>query len=234
MLMAVLRIQPRIVMRLATLAVVVVILAHVVLVFGFHYYLGHASVAGLVTRFDLNLEANVPTFVSTSLLLCATSLLALIATTLRRRRDPHAVHWLVLTAVFASLALDEAAQLHDLLSPVTAQLLGSYGLPRFNWVIPATGFAAALAVAFIPFLSRLASRTRNLFILAGILYVGGAAGMEVGGGAWIERFGGEGHRGAAFHLILTVEETLEYAGVLVFIHALLGHLARDVLSLIHI
>jgi len=59
-------------------------------------------------------------------------------------------------------------------------------------------------------------------VLAAIVYVAGAAGIEIVE-ALVDRLSGS----FSFSLLTIVEETLEMAGLVIFIHALLSHL-KDV------
>lgn len=73
------------------------------------------------------------------------------------------------------------------------------------------------------FRSKLPRRSRWLFVLAGALYVGGALGVEALSGRqeWLH-----GGHTAGYHAVITVEELLEMAGLVVFIFALLDYIGR--------
>lgn len=92
----------------------------------------------------------------------------------------------------------------------------------FTWVIPGMVVVAVLAIYFVRFLWRLPPNTRQAFVVAGTLFVGGAIGVEILGG-W---YGGlHGMANLTYSLFATVEESMEIVGVIVFIHALLEYLA---------
>lgn len=183
---------------------------------------GHDYVHGLVPLVDLAGEANLPTWFSTAALLACALLLALIAAV--RQGDRFRRHWAGLALGFLYLSADEAARLHELLiAPVRAALHAS-GPFHFAWVIPALALVAVAALAYLPFLRALPADTRRRAIVAAALYLGGAVGMEMVGGAWLERFGDD----AVYAVAVALEETLEMLGAAAFVSALLHYIRRHV------
>ena len=81
-----------------------------------------------------------------------------------------------------------------------------------------------LAIGFLLFFRSLPAETRRQFPVAGAIFLGGAIGAEVIGGAYVssERGGDD----AVYRVITTVEELLEMLGIVVFLQALLSYLAR--------
>jgi hypothetical protein len=61
-------------------------------------------------------------------------------------------------------------------------------------------------------------------VLAGLVFVGGAVGLEALGGWYVDRFGREE---PGYGLLVTVEELLEMLGVAAFIYAVLRHLVAE-------
>jgi hypothetical protein len=61
-------------------------------------------------------------------------------------------------------------------------------------------------------------------MVAATLFIGGALGFELVGGRWVELHGKEN---LTCSMIATVEESLEMAGVIVFIYALLKYIAEN-------
>lgn len=189
------------------------------------HYTGYDGVA--IRLFYVDFERNVPTFFAVVLLLGASVLLGIITCSRRRASKPDWVPWAVLCAGFFVMALDEAAAVHERLVDPLRGLLGDgpYGVFYYAWVVPAIGLVVLLGVYFIPFLARLPRETRAQFLIAATLFVGGAVGIELAGGAFAE-WRGTGNLGYA--LIVNVEEGLEMAGSVVFIHALLRFMAVHV------
>jgi hypothetical protein len=172
--------------------------------------------------FWLDSEANLPTWYSSTLLLVAAALLFLqFRHSANGRRD---YGWLILSVGFLLMAVDEASQLHDLLTPVARAWFEPRDLLSFGWVIFATPLAALVALYMIPFLLRQPLGTRVIFIVAGLLYVAGAVGMEMLGG----RIAGNTGWGSPYYIVgVLIEESLELIGVTLFLTTLLRHMARE-------
>jgi hypothetical protein len=185
-----------------------------------HYVAGWRS--PLVRLFSLSEEANVPTWYSSMLLFSCALVLASIATIARSSVK----QWAVLAAVFAYMSLDETAQIHERLNSL--HLLSSLrGVFYFGWIIPAGILVLAVGAAYLPFVLRLPPPTRWRFIVAGVIYVGGALVMEMPLGVWSTHHG-EDNLGYA--LIDAIEETMEMAGASMFLVALVRHRAELVES----
>lgn len=189
------------------------------------YLLGHDQVKGLVPLFYLDKERNVPTYFSVLLLLFAALLLAVIALVVGKQRAPYVSKWGILSLTFLFLAFDEAFQVHErLIVPFRGLLGGSdLGIFYYAWVVPGIAFVAVLGVFFSRFVLALPAATRFRFVLAGALYVGGALGVEFVGGWYAETHSTQTF---AYSMIATTEESLEMAGLIVFIWALLQHCAE--------
>ncbi|CAN5130143.1 hypothetical protein BH10PSE9_BH10PSE9_10050 [soil metagenome] len=169
---------------------------------------------------DLNDELTLPAWYSSALLLAAAFLLAVHAAAARNRGSPSRSWW-SLSAIFAYLSLDEASLIHERgmdLLPNTFT-----GFFKLSWVIIAAPILVVVGLAYIPFLRRLPPRYAWRFILAGVVYVGGALGMEMVGGYLSSTRG----MGKATYLAITIEEGMEMAGACLFISALMSLLARE-------
>ena len=186
------------------------------------YLGGRPFVYGLVPMFYVDAEHNVPTMFSVFLLLFAAALLALLATLKARERSAYAGRWKLLALGFAFMALDEGASVHELFILPVRQLLGDRDLGAFYfaWVIPFGLVVLILAGYFAKFVLSLPRRTAFLFVLAAVVYLGGAIGFELIGGKYDEL---HGRGNPTYVMIATLEETLEMAGVILFIHALLQY-----------
>jgi hypothetical protein len=172
----------------------------------------------------LDEEGNIPAWYSASLFLLCSFLLATIASAERQRQSRHSVGWLILSLVFVYLSLDESAQLHELSIPPLRDLFNPTGLLYYPWIVPAGICAALFALGYWRFLTRLPARTRWLFLLAGGVFVAGALGIEALSGKQAVLHGKEN---LTYHLIITVEELFEMAGLIVFIYALLDYISRQ-------
>jgi hypothetical protein len=190
------------------------------------FMLGHAFLNGLVPLFYVDTEQNIPTYFSVFLILIAASLLAVIAILTGKQRIPNVSKWVILSFGFLLMALDEAFQFHERLNIPVGQLLGdgTLGVFYFPWVIPGTALVFVLGLFFLRFLLDLPATTRFMFLLAAIIYIGGAIGVELIGSSHAEL---HGYENWAYSMIATVEESLEMAGLIVFIGALLNYCADN-------
>lgn len=91
-----------------------------------------------------------------------------------------------LALIFLYLSFDEAAGIHELTGPLLKKVINTKGLFNFAWVILGIIMVFIFVVAYRRFIKSLPPKTRNLFIKAGITFVGGAIGMEMLGG-WYGR-----------------------------------------------
>jgi hypothetical protein len=187
-------------------------------------YIQEAYYFGLLARiFLLDAERNLPTLFSFALLVLCSLLLAIIATQETVSGPRRRFHWFLLAGLFFVMAFDEAARLHERLIPYLRETLNATGLFYFAWVIPAWIFAIGLSLAYVRFLLTLPSPFMRLLILSGAIYVGGALGVEMPGGAYAEE---HGTRNFTYQIIASVEEALEMTGLSVFAYTLarlLGH-----------
>jgi hypothetical protein len=176
-----------------------------------------------VTLFDLNQENNFPSLYSGAALLLASGFLAVTAAAERRRNRPAAA-WNVLSAVFVLLAADEWLSLHERVGSHMKRLVEASGAFHHPWVIPVGLLTAALGLLYIPFLLRLPRRTRILFVVSGLIFVGAAAGLEMVGGLIIDRWGGES---LAHAVEVLVEESMEMFGVVFFIYSIISYIQTE-------
>lgn len=190
------------------------------------YLTGHEQVYGLVRLFNVDTELNLPAFFSTFILVFAALLLAVITVLEKKRMTAHISHWAVLTFGFLLMAVDEAVSLHEMLVEPTRKLLGddNLGAFYFAWVIPGIVIVLVLALYFLKFLLHLPAKTRFTFLLAAIIYLGGAISFELIGGRYAEL---HGSHNLTYNMFATIEESLEMAGVIIFIRALLIYIASN-------
>lgn len=209
---------------IAVLAVIALLLISLSL-FGqiMKYVFGHPSVFGFVLLFSVDDEFNVPSFYSGFLLLTCAALLAVCARLADEQQHGFRIQWWALSLMFIYLAFDEQVGIHERLIAPIQERFHPEGIFMFAWVIVALPLVIVFALASIPFLRGIPSRTRNLFLVAGAMYVGGALGMEMVGSWYTDTFGDEN---LVYNIVVTIEESLEMFGCVAFIYALLDHLSR--------
>jgi len=169
--------------------------------------------SGLRSGLSLSYEANLPTWYTSGLLWTAGLGLACCAAG-EPGRDR--ARWWGLAALFVLFSLDESIELHEELGGAE---LG--GVLYFSWVVPGALLTGTFCAAYLGFWRRLPTTTRRGFAWAFALYVGGALGMELPLGAWTELHGDENLGYAAIDF---VEESMEIAGLSVFLVAIAEHL----------
>jgi hypothetical protein len=175
----------------------------------------------IANLFYVDFERSLPTLYSSVVLFIGALLLATIAHAHRRRRQPYARHWAAVALVFFLLALDEFAAFHELaIGPLRALLDIKGGPLWFAWVVPAAVAVVVFVIAFARFLGHLSRPTRHRMVAAGLLFVGGAIGVELISGSYSAL---HGKLDFTYALIATVEETLEMLGSAVLLYALLAY-----------
>jgi hypothetical protein len=173
--------------------------------------------------FHLDREMNVPTAFSVVLLLTAALTAALLGNTHRATSLIRlSAAWYVISALLVLMAIDEGSSLHErLVHPVRTWLgMKTYGALYFAWVIPVGLFALITGLCFIPFLRSLTRDIALRMVIAGLVFVSGAIGMEMLGAGTRES---EGSSNVAYQLFVHIEEALEMAGVILFIAAELAY-----------
>ncbi len=190
------------------------------------YYLGHGRLFGFIDEFDVDLEGNIPTWFTSSLLLICSILLASIAGDRKNKRDRYALHWAILSVIFLLMSLDEAASIHELTIEPLRDALGTRSFLFFPWVIPGTAFVIIFLITYRKFIFDLPGYTRRLFILAGALYLLGVIAMEMISGYYADKHGIRGDM--VYMILVNLEELLEMSGIVVFMHALLTYMSSQI------
>ncbi len=170
--------------------------------------------------FDANREKSFPTLFSAYALLLCSFLLGAISLARRTAGARYVAHWALLGGIFLYLSVDEALVIHEKLILPLQSALDTGGLLRHAWVIPGAAAVLILGLAYLRFVLDLPAGVRNLFVLAGAVYVGGALGMEMVGGYYLGAFGDT----LGQELLTNTEEALEMLGVVVFVYALLTYM----------
>jgi hypothetical protein len=180
----------------------------------------------VVSWLDLSIEQSIPTYYSSATLLFCSLLLAII-TFAKKKNGEQYIYWLGLTLIFLFLSVDEAIGIHEHLNDKMRTTLKVSGLFYFAWVVPYGIAVIVFLLGYARFVFRLPSKIRVLFILAGLIYVTGALGVEMIGGEYIESHG----YNVTFHVIATVEELLEMTGIVIFIYALMSYIDSELKDL---
>ena len=167
-------------------------------------------------------EQSLPTLYSTVTMLVGALLCAAIAHGRSHQGTSDVRHWAAVSLIVGLLAIDEFASLHERLIDPFQRLLEIEGGPfLLAWVVPAIVAVIVFVVIFLPFLGRLPRPTRRGLWTAGVLFVGGAIGMEMFATTYVPLNATDT---LAYVLSATVEETLEMLGIAVFLSTLLAYI----------
>jgi hypothetical protein len=211
-------ISPRGLTRLLLIVAITLLVCHAALAL-YHYRVEKLNFL-VIQLFDVDQENNLPSWYSGCLLLIASALLWFCARTKRSGGDPWSGTWYALAVGFLLLSVDEVAGIHESINSVIV----------ITWAIPGGAAALVIGLAFIPFLLHLPRRTALLFALAGALYLGGAAGLEVVGNSLVA----QGLRDTLrYNLWSLLEESLELFGVILFVDTLLRYMRGSGASGVH-
>jgi hypothetical protein len=182
------------------------------------FFRGRAYPIGL---FSFDGEMNLPTIFSAVLLWFSAFLAGSIAWD-GRNGILNRFFWAGLALAFLAAGLDEAFMFHERFTVAIREQIGASGLLYFAWVVPYAILVLLFIAVYGRFFFTLPTDTRRHIALAAVLYVGGAIGVEMLGGAWVEFHG----KDIVYYLLATTEEVLEMSGSIIFIYAFLYHIAR--------
>jgi hypothetical protein len=169
---------------------------------------------------DIDSESNISTWFQSGLLLINALALLSIAQRTRRERDRWSRHWALLALAFAYLSLDEFAVLHEKTIPIMRRAFNLSGALALGWVLLAVPAVIIFGLLFVRFLMALPTPVRIGFIVAGGLYVGGAAGFELVEAAVFSRMGNDN---LLYVLAAHAQELLEMLGSVLLLATVLGY-----------
>jgi spermidine synthase len=183
-----------------------------------------STLLSLIDLFSVNVENSIPTWYSTFLLLLAALILALIAHTKWIAQDLYRWHWAGLAVTFLYLSIDEGAGIHEYLADPLFLAFNTSGYLYFGWQIVAVPLVIVFGLTYVRFLLHLTPAIRYGFIVAAVIYTGGALFVEGLSASYL--YDQNGVIDFTYLAIATVEETFEMLGIVVFISVLLTYM-RD-------
>jgi hypothetical protein len=192
--------------------VIGLVLIHIALQ-AFHYY--YQELPWLLREiFDVDEEESFSTWFSAVLLLICSVILFLIAKFKNKRKESYIFHWYGLALGFCILSMDEVVGIHETFNTIT----------EVAWTVPATWLTFFLLVIYWKFLIDLPASARKQFLIAGSVYLSGGLLIEHLADYYVEVFEMDNF---GYNLLTAFEESLEMAGVVLFISALLKYLATE-------
>jgi len=130
---------------------------------------------------------------------------------------------MIISILFTILSIDEIAGFHEIIIDPLNNYFHFSGYWRCSWVIPALILVVVFGVSYLKFLKSLSSKYRNGFIFSGFIYVLGAVGIEmISAKLYINEK--TSANDLVYNLVITLEESFEMLGVMIFISFLLSYI----------
>ena len=195
-----------------------------------YIYVGLEAEAGFTpwswVYFDL--EANIPTLY-TIMLLGLASLLCWLVSPLGRTGTEGKWGWRILGLAFLFVAADEYLTIHETLDKILKNAVETTGALYYVWIVPYAAIAAFFGIILLPWFWKLSGPVKTLFMVSGLLYLGGAIGMEVVGGLIITDPANiaieQNWKIPEFVIAITIEESLEMIGLSLFIWTIFRYIS---------
>ncbi len=189
--------------------------------FWFTQTYGDGTYFETLSYFNLATEISVPSVYSSAFLMLCAIILVLVSCASDAALGRSTRHWPILAGIFAYLSLDEFAGIHEELTPLMHHFVHLPAFLSYAWVVPVFAVLCVLAIYYLPFLLRLPRKTMILMIISGVIYVGGAMGME-----FFEAMLAADNETMSFlgQIERVVEESLEIVGMTMFACTLLAYL----------
>ena len=192
----------------------------------FAYFTGR-TLRGLVAFLNLDEELNLPTFFSGLILLISSFLLVIIYLAERNNGNKDKYYWGVLALGFLFMTYDEIFMFHErYVGPIMHAIFKDKDIGIFNfvwlvWIIPISIITFIIVLVFYRFWHRLPVKTKLNILIAAIIYVGGAIGVELIEGFVVDKHGEDS---LLVNLVCSIQESMEMFGTIIFIHALLNYI----------
>ncbi len=189
------------------------------------FILDHPRSLGLPPVFFLEDEYNIPTYYSSFLLGLAAFLLGVIAFSEEKGEGHFRKHWIFLASLFLFFSIDEAICLHERMNMAICNIFGwgkLVGWKKFlfsTWIVPGTIFSIILVLSHLRFFLQLPKKTKYSFFLAALISFSGVIGTEFLTIRYMKTYGPFNFN---YTMLVTIEETMEMSGVILFIRALLN------------
>ena len=173
---------------------------------------------------NFDLENNIPTFYSiVTLFLCF--IVLLFISYVHKKAGLSYYLWIGLGLCFLFISFDECIEIHERIAVFLRNKFALTGILYYAWVIPygivLLGFSV---IYYFKFLLKLPKKTQRLFLLSGLIYVGGAVGFELLAGVFHNPLN---EMNNAIFILYTLEELLEMIGIALFIYALLLYIKDE-------
>ncbi|MGB6153408.1 MAG: hypothetical protein WBG48_15620 [Pricia sp.] len=205
---------------------VCILLLEIANIIGLVYYFNGNNINWLFNLFNIRTEGNMAAYYSSMTILLAALLLAFISLVRKINGLSYSL-WLILSAIFLYLSVDEAVQLHERVGVIIDNNFNLTGYLSWGWVIPyGILFIIFAGVYYFKFLPQLPKNIFWLFIISGAIFVMGAIGVEMIGA---KNFHSDNFSEVVNAICYSIEEGLEMLGIALFIYALLLYIKEEML-----
>lgn len=167
--------------------------------------------------FNMDADKNIPIYFYVFLLIIATFLLSIIAIIQIRHNSSQKNGWLILTVVVLGMSIDKSVRLHEYLLHFIQRIPVRTGAETIiiPLIIVLLTIGSVILVQLVKLLRGLPVNTRKSFIIAASIYLSGALVLEIIGSSFY------GHNNLVYDILTIFEESLEMAGIIAFIRALI-------------
>jgi hypothetical protein len=162
--------------------------------------------------FNVDAEANPPTWFGSMMLFTAALLSLAVAGTRVGIERPA---WYLFAATLTLMSVDEAATLHEQAVSPLRDALDTSGIFYFAWVLIGIPFVIGMGVVLRPLFRSLTTVDKRNLMASGTLYFAGALGGEM-----VSGLAADDQESVAYVLITHVEEGLEFFGAALLIYSL--------------
>lgn len=220
-------------LRLHRVALWLIVVAVGIVAIAFASLTGHQRTSGVLSEnlhvvfwyFDVGREYNMATWYGSGMWMLLGTLSAMIAATRPARR----ASWWLLAVVSLLASIDEYLELHERLDVPGAWL--AERLPfdiGFTWVMIGAPIALLIGLLLLRLVLSLPTHARNGLILAGVLFLAGAIGVESINGLILER--NDWFVNNAYLYGTMFEELLEMAGIATALASVISLFQHDAVS----
>lgn len=189
-----------------------------------YYVINDPNRFDFIELIDFDYEANLPSLYSVFAIILCSCVLFMIASGKRKTQQPYRFQWQLLAWIFLFLGLDEGVSLHEDIGDIMEEFFTASGYLYFPWVIPYAGLVVLLALFYFRFLLRLPRPIMIRFIVAGLLFLTGAVGLEMMSAHEADV---NGTTTITYSILYTIEELCEMIAIVIFLRALLEYYATE-------
>ncbi len=202
------------IVKFLSIVAIVLIMIHIGILITY-FIVDDSSKFDFVRMFDLDMERNIPTLFSSTILLISASLFYLLSVVEKRNHW----FWLGLSIVFVFLAIDESVKIHENIGDYTEQFVDASGFLYYPWILSYALFVLILGVLYLRFFWKMERKIFLRFMLSAAIFLSGAIGFEL---LSANEASIHDTDTVLYSIYYTIEETLEMFGVIYLISILLG------------